>query len=426
MISELNQEYLCMGCGTCVSICSTDCIRMELRDGQYYPKMDKTKCIKCNKCINACPGISIPLKSIANELWPDNKWDSRLGKFRETYVGHSNNSKIRFEAASGGIATSLALWLIRTKVVNGVILTRMRNNDPLQSESFIACTEEEIISAQTSKYCPSSTVALIRELKNSNVKEKFAFVGLPCQIHGVRKLQKQEKWIKNKIRLTIGIFCSHGVTFSGTNLILSKFANGSENIERIQYRGRGWPGGICVRYKNGAEFNIPLEEYWPPFFAPYFFTPYRCLTCHDLTSELADISLGDAWLKEVKEKDNMGTSIIIARSSQGKEILTSMKQDDEISLREIPYEKVIESQQGILARKKRGVGARIKLLKILFKPTPKYDQEFKPSLSGYAGAILIYSNAMMSKAKFGQKILEIIPIKFLKKYHGYILKYGGK
>lgn len=423
-IDDINKKYLCMGCGACASICPVNAIEMKLKDGQFYPVMDKDRCIECGKCIDVCPGISISLNKLAEKFWPDNKCNFELGRFRKTYIGYSNDSKIRFNSASGGIATVLICSLLKKGVIDGAIVTKMNSRNSLQVESFIARTEEEVISAQSSKYCPTCPLSIVKQLKNTGEKEKFAFVGLPCHIHGIRKLQEKEEWIKEKIILILGLFCSHGATTLGTNLILDKFAKGSENIDQFQYRGRGWPGGIYVKYKNGEEYNISHDKYWPPFFAPYFFTPYRCLTCSDLTSELADISLGDAWLKEIREKDDRGTSIIIVRSEFGEKVLADTVQSKEISLKEIPYYKVIEAQRGILKRKKIGVGSRLGLFKFLFKPIPKYDQTFKTSLKCYIGAILVFVNAMISRTKLGVKILKFISPKLLEKYCGYVFRYS--
>ena len=423
-IKDINKKYLCMGCGACASICPVNAIEMKLKDGQFYPVVDKNKCIECGNCIDVCPGISVSLSKLAEKFWPDNKYNFEIGRFRKTYISYSNDSKIRFNSASGGIATALVCSLLKKRIIDGAIITKMNDRNPLQVESFIARTEEEVISAQSSKYCPSCPVSIIKQLKDTAKEEKFAFVGLPCHIHGVRKLQEKEEWIKKKIILTLGLFCSHGVTTLGTNLILDKFAKGIKNIDKFQYRGRGWPGGVHVKYKNGEEFNIPLHKYWPPFFAPYFFTPYRCLTCYDLTSEIADISLGDAWLKEIKEKDNIGTSIIIARSEFGEKILTNIAQSKEIFLKEIPYYKVIEAQRGILKRKKIGVGSRLGLFKFLFKPVPKYDQTFKTSFKSYIGAVLTLVNAMISRTKVGIKILKFITPKLLKRYCSYVFRYS--
>src|SRR5699024_5729330 len=50
------------------------------------------------------------------------------------------------------------------------------------------------------------------------------------------------------------------------------------------------------------------------------FKANACDFCNDVTTELADISLGDAWLDEYK-MDGLGNSIIITRSTIANEII---------------------------------------------------------------------------------------------------------
>ena len=232
-INDINTDYLCMGCGECMAICPTDAIQMQFKRGQYYPKIDKSKCVHCGKCIDVCPGISISIKTISDSLWPENKKKCELGRFRKTYIGYSNNCRMRFNSASGGIATALICGLLRNGIIDGAILTRMSDRNPLRAESFLARTEEEVISAQTSKYCSSCPVSIIKQLKGSTEVKKIAFVGLPCHIHGIRKLQDEYEWINKRVILTVGLFCSHGVIDSGTELVLDKFANGKRDIVHI-------------------------------------------------------------------------------------------------------------------------------------------------------------------------------------------------
>ena len=141
-----------------------------------------------------------------------------------------------------------------------------------------------------------------------------------------------------------------------------------------------------------------------------------------MVSELADISLGDAWLKEIQEHDNQGASIVISRSELGEEILHQTQKLEEIYLEAIPHEKAIESQQGALARKKQGVGSRLRFLRCLGKSKPAYDQIFSWSITGLIGAALIFFNAMISKVRTGQKIIKSIPENILKRYCFYIFK----
>lgn len=46
----------CCGCGACNSICPKNAIKMEKNiKGFLYPRFNKTKCVRCNLCMNACP-----------------------------------------------------------------------------------------------------------------------------------------------------------------------------------------------------------------------------------------------------------------------------------------------------------------------------------------------------------------------------------
>lgn len=46
----------CCGCTACFAICPRHAIVMVVdADGFEYPKIDKNKCISCNKCMKTCP-----------------------------------------------------------------------------------------------------------------------------------------------------------------------------------------------------------------------------------------------------------------------------------------------------------------------------------------------------------------------------------
>ena len=50
----------------------------------------------------------------------------------------------------------------------------------------------------------------------------------------------------------------------------------------------------------------------------------RCRLCPDQVNDFADIALGDPHLKEYKNYDNDGYSIVISRTSKGQNILLNM------------------------------------------------------------------------------------------------------
>jgi hypothetical protein len=127
-------------------------------------------------------------------------------------------------------------------------------------------------------------------------------------------------------------------------------------------------------------------------------------------------------LKEILDKDKTGTSIMLTRSELAEELLNNMVKANEVFLQEISQDKVIESQRGILKRKKIGVGSRIKFFRLFFKPVPEYKKEFRSSFFGFFGAFLLFFNAAVSKTYIGQKLLGIVPHSFLARYRYYVFK----
>lgn len=83
-------------------------------------------------------------------------------------------------------------------------MTKMSDSKPLEPEVIIAKTEKDVISASGSKYCPVPLNSRIKDIITE--KGKFAIVGLPCQIHGVRKYELINKELKNKILFHFGLF----------------------------------------------------------------------------------------------------------------------------------------------------------------------------------------------------------------------------
>ena len=46
----------CCGCTACYAICPKHAIIMVIDESGFnYPKIEKEKCIRCQKCINVCP-----------------------------------------------------------------------------------------------------------------------------------------------------------------------------------------------------------------------------------------------------------------------------------------------------------------------------------------------------------------------------------
>jgi len=386
-IEDIPNMGLCTGCGTCAGMCPNSSIEMTRNsNGTYTPILDKEKCNQCGICFNVCPGLFIDIDKYNLEIFNEKPKNFFLGNYKNCYLGHSLDEKIRWNSSSGGLITMLLIFALQEGIISGALVTRMSRKKPLEPEAFIAKTKKEIISASGSKYCPVAANVIIKKIRNE--RGKFAVVGLPCHIHGVRKAELFDTELKEKIVLHLGLFCGHTPNFLGNEFLFKRLNILKNDIAKITYRGRGWPGSMTIELRDGSRMSIPFLDYYITLGSP-FFVPMRCMLCSDQSNELADISFGDAWLPDLKNKQ-IGESIAVSRTEIGEEILQKAK-SKVIKIAKIDCNKVILSQRRKLYSKKKNLAARIRIWKILGKKIPIYDCRLQrpPNLS-YLDAILRY------------------------------------
>jgi coenzyme F420 hydrogenase subunit beta len=350
-ISSVVETKLCTGCGTCFAFCPNEAIEIVLDAKReiYIPELNDSKCNNCGVCFKVCPGYKVDFKSLNSELFGKTPDDILIGNYLSCYAGNAKKHNIRYNSTSGGLVTALLIFALEEGLIDGALVTRMNKDKPLEPEPFIARTEKEIFEAMGSKYCPVPTNVILKDILEAKNGERFAFVGLPCHIHGLRKAEQINKELKKKIVLSIGIFCSHVDSFQATRYLLKQMRLKAQNVKELKYRSGGWPGKMQVKLTNSEIHEFDYHEYVKITHAHNFFTPSRCFRCCDLTAELADVSCGDAWLPEYKS-DNVGKSMIIVRTKQGQDLVNKSLTKEFIELNLIDRKKVVEAQ-GITFKK---------------------------------------------------------------------------
>jgi len=407
-ISPVVENNLCTGCGTCVALCPNEAIEMVIDEnkGVYVPELDERKCNNCGICFKVCPGYEVDFKGLNLEIFGKEPEDILIGNYLNCYVGHATDYNIRYNSASGGLVTQLLIFALEEGIIDGALVTRMKKDKPLEPEPFIARTKEEIIEASGSKYCPVPANVTLREILEEEEGMRFAVVGLPCHIQGLRKAEQVNKKLREKIILHLGIFCNHAPNFWGTKLLLQRLKVRDDEVTKLDYRGDWYPGSMKISQKGG-ELLLLLPDYWS-FIGTYFFYPARCLVCSDGICELADISFGDAWLPELSD-DKIGKSILVSKSEIGEQLLQAMKLKNKIELDGIGAKKVIQSQAGMLYFKKKNLNACNKL----FKVVPNSNNLLESDAVDYLLALFPYLNSYASSKKFLRTILWRIPPKLI-------------
>jgi coenzyme F420 hydrogenase subunit beta len=398
-IEQVVGDGLCTGCGTCAAMCPQNSIKMVINHekGIFLPVLDIEKCSECGICVKVCPGHSVDFNTLNREIYGREPEDIFLGHYRSFYTGCSIDDTTRYNSASGGLVTALLIFALEEGIIDGALVTGMSEENPLEPQSFIARTGEDIISAARSKYCPVPANTALKEILQAGDGERFAVVGLPCHLHGLRKAEILHDSLKRRIVLRFGLFCNHTPSLLATEYILHKVRINKEEIKKIDYRGEGWPGEMKITLRE-REIKLPLNDYWGSGFGS-FFQPERCALCADMVAELSDISFGDAWIGEYS-KDTMGTSLIISRSEKGEELLKNAVDRHVISLEPITRDKVIWSTRHV-TKFKKAVPARFSLLRRMGKAVPDYKTAFpKPGVAACLGSPYCYFRMYLGKRRF--------------------------
>lgn len=337
---------LCLGCGICQDACPSKCIKIIHGSKSIRPVIYSNRCVECGICIQTCPGKGVKLKDFASRLY-DFQQDRYIGPYYKSYSGWSCNESIRFHSASGGVVTQFLIYLLRHKYIDGAAVVGFDNTNKLLSHFYIARTENDIVNAQSSKYCTTSIEGIASEIKNC--PGKYIIVGLPCHIQAFRLFEEKFKVVKDSIVGHFSIYCSLNKINISTKYYCNRYKVPYEQIRKFSYRDDGCMGYMKFECYNGTIKKIPYIHYWLGTHS--FFVNKRCLLCNDHFGELADISFGDINIKPYNE-DKIGTSSIITKSPLWDNILTTAANDGYIELQDLPKDVLLSSQRYVIMHKK--------------------------------------------------------------------------
>ncbi|RLI43332.1 hypothetical protein DRO69_09400 [Candidatus Bathyarchaeota archaeon] len=297
---------LCVGCGLCLGFCPTDAINLKVIRGVVTVNFDYSRCTRCNLCIKTCPALY-------NLYGRKTTIKASVGKIEKVFFSYSADNNIRYHAASGGVVTSLILYMLKQKIVDKVLVTKMEGLTPTP---ILTNKKSDVVSAQGSIYFKAFSLRILKKILYSLKKGKrICIVGLPCQILALKKVLRG---FEDKLYF-VGLICGHVNEIWFLQHIIKKYL--PENAEPIAIGPRkdGWPGEIRIFFKlnnNFKELAVPLPKFWGILPSLNISSPLGCLLCTDHLASAADIVAGDAWHPKFTGNTS-GVSIIVARTLKG-------------------------------------------------------------------------------------------------------------
>lgn len=211
-------------------ICPKDSITFqEDEKGFAYPVIGDS-CVNCGACLKVCPrntGMAL------NTNTP------------EVFAAFSKDKQIRKNSSSGGLFSEVAKYILNQ---GGVVFAARLNGN--QKEVIFDCckTIEELNLFQGSKYVQSNPGLIYRQIKKVlSDGIKVLFVGVPCQVDGLKKYLHKD--YSNLV--TIDIIC-HGAPSPKL---------WREYLEKLEASQQAKASSVSFRYKkpNWTRFSLKVD-----------------------------------------------------------------------------------------------------------------------------------------------------------------------
>lgn len=291
----------CAGCMACVDICPKNAIKIEDSLREYNAVIDENRCIQCNVCHCICPQNNPPIAQ-KPLYWKE---------------GWAKNKNIRVSSSSGGVAVAIELAFIK----QGGCVCSCLFSDGKFTFSF-ADKEEDVRKFSGSKYVKSSPQGIYKEiLKRLKVGKNVLFVGLPCQVAGLKN------YVGMKENLyTIDLICHGSPSPKVLEMFLADYKCKLKDLQDLSFRKK-----MNFRLEeNSKEFTVPtvMDFYTRTFLKGTSYTN-NCYQCKFAKLErVSDITLGDSWGSQLLEKiQREGVSLLLCQSEKGWKLLNEAELD---------------------------------------------------------------------------------------------------
>ncbi len=349
----------CTGCGVCVSEARGTLEMAWNTDGFRVPVAVSKKVDM--QARRVCPFNPSPEPEVANEdvigrtLFGDARnYEADAGHYERAYIGYSN--AFRSSSSSGGMATYLFERILTLGLVDCLFVVR---GDAAGGYSYARFDKsEDIRTMSKTRYVPVSMEQLFEIIDNTT--DRIAISGVACFIKAIRLKQHYNPELKQRIPFLIGIVCG-GLKSKHYTDFLASSAGVSGHWSSAEYR-------VKNPKRNASDYSFSVSDEQQKqhhlrmrnlgdMWGAGLFKSKACDYCTDVLTELADVSLGDAWLPAYN-RDGLGNSVVVTRSLLADSLIQSGMLAGELTLAETPISEVVRSQQGGLDHKQKGLKFR--------------------------------------------------------------------
>jgi coenzyme F420 hydrogenase subunit beta len=335
LLENVVSKENCMGCGACVIVCPFGCL-------EYFeekPKLVK-KCEVCGICPRVCPRYEWSLSDLEKLVFGrERKPQEEFGIYQRLVLAQTTDKDVITSCQDGGVVTTLVTFALENGIIDGALLSGLSMDKPFHPVPVLATTSKEVLKCAGTRYTYSPNLLAIQEAFKQK-KQSLAFVGTPCQVQTIRKMEAAKlRRYAGRIKFTIGLMCTESFTYEG---LMKKQIQQTLGINLHDVKKMNIKGKVIVTTGSGDVKTISLAE-------AKQYTRKSCLPCTDFSAELADISAGGLGLS--------GWTLAIIRTETGRELFEEAEKAGLVKTRPVEEEKNAFNLLIKLTRKKRKVAS---------------------------------------------------------------------
>jgi len=368
---------LCIGCGLCVYKCPSKVLEMKSNKlGFLVPEL-VGDCNLDGDCISVCPfniNPNVEIKTedeLANKFLNENeKSHPKIGKYKSIYAGYSEEH--RLTSSSGGLATFVLTNLLERGVVSHVFSVKKGTDTGVHYQYAISNNKQELLKGSKTRYYPVTLATVLSQL--DKLDGNVAIVGVACFIKAIRLAQVSDPLLREKIPFLVGIICGGVKSSFFTDYLSDKSGVENKQYTNPNYRIKNFDSSAgdysfgCTSVITKEKKSVKMRQVGD-MWGTGLFKANACDFCDDVTTELADISVGDAWLRPFVE-DGRGDNVLVTRSNLAEQIIKEGILNNSLKLEELTLEQFLASQKGSFNHRHNGLPYRVKRANSKGKLTP--------------------------------------------------------
>lgn len=368
-IKQVVDGGYCVGCGACAGVDASPFKMVFTQQGHYLPEAPPESV--CAQADAVCPftGAGEDEDAMGKRAFgdlPGVRHDPYVGYHLANFAGYVKAPDERGRGSSGGLGS----WLLKTAMNDGLVSHAVHirkskdGNGAVIFEYAVSDSPDGIRAGAKSKYYPVEMSAVIEHIRR--VEGSYFLVGVPCFIKAVRLLTREDPTLASRIRFTLGLVCGHLKSDRFAKYVGWQLGIQPQDLTDFDFRVKREKGPASqydvkasgTRNGEPATGQALVKSLFGTSWGYSFFKLNACDYCDDVLAELADVSIGDAWLPEYV-RDPMGTNIMSVRNPTLLDMI--LRHRDELCLDDLSAKRVYDSQAGGFRQRREGLAYRLEL-----------------------------------------------------------------